>query len=157
MKPMNKRITAITLSALLAMAAGGAVAFGGSHQRHGDCDPSDMHARMPHLSRLDNLSDTQKDQLKQIRRETRDVMRDLRNEMRGNKDSLRDSMADNAAIENIRTLAKKQGDMVAKMIVLRAETREKIRNVLTDEQRAQFDAMPRRGDSFGSPRDKMRF
>ena len=112
---------------------------------------------MAPLGRLDSLSDEQKTQLTQIRRDTRDAMRELRNEMRSNKDSLRDSMADNATIENIRTLANKQGEMVAKMIVLRAETKEKIRSVLTDEQRVQLDAMPRRGDGFGRPRDKMRF
>ena len=157
MKPMNKKIPALALSALLATAAGGAFAFGGHHDRQGGCDRSGMRTPMAALSRLDGLTEEQKTSLTQIRRETRNAMRDLRNEMQGNRDALRDAMADNASIDTIRTLAEKQGATTAKMIVLRAETREKIRNLLTDEQRAQLDAMPRRGGDFGRDPAQMRF
>ena len=158
MKPMNKKIPALALSALLATAAGGAFAFGGHHDRQGGCDRhSGMSVPMAGLSRLQGLTEEQKTSLTQIRRETRNAMRDLRNEMQGNRDALRDAMADNASIDTIRTLAEKQGATTAKMIVLRAETREKIRNLLTDEQRAQLDAMPRRGGDFGRDPAQMRF
>ena len=157
MKPMNKKIPALALSALLATAAGGAFAFGGHHDRQGGCDRSGMRTPMAALSRLDGLTEEQKTSLTQIRRETRNAMRDLRNEMQGNRDALKDAMADNASIDTIRVLAEKQGATTAKMIVLRAETREKIRNLLTDEQRIQLDAMPRRGGDFGGGHERMRF
>lgn len=159
MKPMNKKIPAIALSALLATAAAGAFAFGGQHDGHGHCDHSDhsgMRAPMAALNRLDGLTDEQKNSLTQIRRETRDAMRDLGNEMQHNRDALKDAMADKQSIDGIRTLAAKQGEIVAKMIVLRAETREKINSVLTDEQRAQLDAMPRHGGDFGRSHDRDR-
>ena len=158
MKPMNKKIPALALTALLATAAGGAFAFGGHHDRQGGCDyHSGMRAPMAGLSRLQGLTEAQKTSLTQMRRETRNAMRDLRNEMQGNRDALKDAMADNASIETIRALAEKQGATTAKMIILRAETREKIRNLLTDEQRAQLDAMPRRGGDFGRDPARMRF
>lgn len=157
MKPMNKRIPAIALSALLATAAAGAFAFGGQHDARGHCDHSGMRAPMEALNRLDGLTDEQKSSLTQIRRETRDAMRDLRNEMQHNRDALKDAMVDKQSIDNIRTLATKQGEIVAKMIVLRAETREKINSVLTDEQRAQLDTMPRQGGDFGRSHDRTRF
>jgi Spy/CpxP family protein refolding chaperone len=157
MKPMNKKIPALALSALLATAAGGAFAFGGHHDRQGACDHSGMRTPVAALSRLDGLTEEQKTSLTQIRRETRNALRDLRNEKQGNRDALRDAMADNASIDTIRALAEKQGATTAKMIVLRAETREKIRNLLTDEQRAQLDAMPRRGGDFGRGHERMRF
>lgn len=159
MKTMQKRISAIALSALLATAAGGAMAFGGSHEHHRNCDRSDMRAPMSRnpLAGLEGLSDEQKTQLKQIRRETRDAMNDIRDEMRDVKNALRDAMADNAELDNIQALAKKQGEQLAKMIVLRAETRDKMKSVLTDEQRAQFDAMRPSGDGFGKHHDRMRF
>ena len=157
MKPMNKKIPALALSALLATAAGGAFAFGGHHDRQGGCDRSGMRTPMAALSRLDGLTEEQKTSLTQIRRETRNAMRDLRNEMQRNRDALKDAMADKQDIDGIRTLATKQGEIVAKMIVLRAETREKINSVLTDEQRAQLDAMPRHGGDFGRAHERTRF
>lgn len=157
MKPMNKKITAITLSALLATAAGGAMAFGGHHERHGECDHRSMSTPMHAIARLDGLTDEQKTQLKQIRRETRDAMRGIRDEMQDVKDALRDAMADNASIDNIQVLAKKQGDQIAKMIVLRAESRDRIKHVLTDEQKAQLDAMRKSGDGFRGHQGRMGF
>ena len=157
MKPMNKKIPALALSALLATAAGGAFAFGGHHDRQGGCDRSGMRTPMAALSRLDGLTEEQKTSLTQIRRETRNAMRDLRNEMQRNRDALKDAMADKQDIDGIRTLATKQGEIVAKMIVLRAETREKIDSVLTDEQRAQLKTMPRHGDDFGRFHERSRF
>jgi Spy/CpxP family protein refolding chaperone len=163
MKPMNKKIPAIALSALLATATAGAFAFGGQQDRRDHCDHrghsdhSGMNAPMAALNRLDGLTDEQKSSLTQIRRDTRDAMRDLRNEMQHNRDALKDAMADKQSIGDIRTLATKQGEIVAKMIVLRAETREKIDSVLTDEQRAQLKTMPRHGGDFGRFHDRSRF
>ena len=166
MKLTQKKMIAIALSSLLVTAAGGAIAYGGSHDYRGDRDHCDMSAPMTRdpFARLENLSDEQKDQLKLIRRESRDAMNQVRDEMRDVKSALRDAMEDQTDMEKIRSLAKQQGDQVAKLIVLRAETRGKIRNILTEEQQAQFDTLRNPAqwagasrDDFRNPHDRMRF
>jgi Spy/CpxP family protein refolding chaperone len=52
-------------------------------------------------------------------------------------------------METIRALAKKQGDQVARMIVLRAEVRNKITTVLSEEQRQQLQDIRWSGRKFG--------
>ncbi|MEJ2467405.1 MAG: Spy/CpxP family protein refolding chaperone [Candidatus Thiodiazotropha sp.] len=172
MKTIHKRLAVIGLSALLFTSAGTALAFGGSHERHG-CDnrKSDRwHSPMRAISQLDGLTDEQRNQLKQIRRDARDAMRDVRDEMRDNRSDLRDARVDNADLETIRSLAKKQGDQVARMIVLRAEIRDKISNLLTEAQRQQLAElltqrwggnMPRQQRQPGwdgdMPRERMRY
>jgi Spy/CpxP family protein refolding chaperone len=175
MKTIHKHLTVIGLSALLFTSAGTALAFGGSHEHHA-CDHGrvgSMHSSMipmRAISRLDGLTNEQRNQLKQIRRDARDAMREVRDEMRDNRSDLRDARVDNADLETIRALAKKQGDQVARMIVLRAEVRDKISNLLTEAQRQQLTElrtqrwggdMPRQqrqpgwGDDM--PRERMRY
>jgi len=140
MKTIHKHLAVFGLSTLLIAGAGSALAFGGSHERHA-CDnhkSDSWHSPMRAISQLDGLTDEQRNQLKQIRRDARDAMRDVRDEMRDNRSDLRDARVDNADLETIRALARKQGDQVARMIVLRAEIRDKISNLLTEAQRQQL-------------------
>jgi Spy/CpxP family protein refolding chaperone len=134
MKPMKRKIVVVTLSTLLFMSAGAALAFNG----HGDCDRDDMRNPMEALIQLDSLSAEQRDEIENIRKATRDALRDLRDKMHDSRTQLQDAMEDNADLETIRGLAKMQGDQVASMIVLRAEVRKKISNLLTEEQRRQL-------------------
>jgi Spy/CpxP family protein refolding chaperone len=148
MKSTYRRIAIISLSALLFTSAGAALAFGGP-KGHGGCERGGKHGPMAALTQLDNLTTEQKAVLKDIRKATRDAMRDLRDEMEDNRIDLHDAMAENADMTTIRKLAAKQGDQVAQMIVLRAEVRNKIDSVLTEEQRKQLEDMPRPGREFG--------
>ncbi|MEJ2455977.1 MAG: Spy/CpxP family protein refolding chaperone [Candidatus Thiodiazotropha sp.] len=156
MKPMNKRLAVLGLTTLLISGAGTALAFGGHKDHHG-CDHDGRQTPMAALSRLDGLTDEQKTQLRQIRQEARDTFRELRDQMRDNRSDLRDAMMDKSDLETIRTLAKKQGDQVARMIVLRAEIRDKVNGVLTEEQRQQLADMRGKGWSDDIPREKMRY
>jgi Spy/CpxP family protein refolding chaperone len=172
MKPMKKRLAILGLTSLLIVSAGGAMAFGGHHDRH-DCDRGkgdNWRSPAMAISQLDGLSDEQRDQLKQIRRDARDSMRELRDAMRDNRTELRDAMIDQADLESVRALAKKQGDQVARMIVLRAEMRDRISGVLTEAQRQQLADMRNKawdGDMRGDkrhprwdddmPRERMRY
>ncbi len=142
MKSMHKRLAVISLSALLLSGAGAAMAFGGHPDRFGSCDHEGDRTPMAQLSRLDDLTTEQRDQLKEIRNQARDEFRKLRDAMRDNRSDLRDAMDDNANIDTIRGLAQKQGEQMAQMIVLRAEIRQKINGVLTDEQRQQLADRP---------------
>jgi len=157
MKTTHKRLTAITLTALLLTTAGGAMAFGGSHGRHGGCDHGEGMGPMEQIYRLNDLSDEQKSQLREIRSEARTSLRELRNGMQDNRDTLRDALFEDKDLETIRGLAQKQGEQVAKMIVLRAETRQKIRAVLTEEQQQRLQAQPRFEEGFGMGPGSHRF
>jgi Spy/CpxP family protein refolding chaperone len=149
MKQRNRNIAIVALSALLFTSAGTAVAFGG-HKGHGGCDRDGRGGPMTAaLMQIDSLTDDQKGAIKDIRKSTRDAMQDLRDEMRDNRRDLRDAMEDEADMDTIRSLAKKQGDQIARMIVLRAEVRNKINTVLNEEQRQQLQDMRWSGKGFG--------
>jgi Spy/CpxP family protein refolding chaperone len=152
MKPIQKRIAIFGLSALLISVAGAALAFGGPKGDHGfDRDSSPMAA----LTQLEDLTDEQKDQLREIRKAARKAMRDLRHAMRDNRDELHDAMDDNADLETIRRLADKQGKQTARMIVLRAEIRDKINAVLNEAQQKQLSDLRDQGRGFGHSRHGM--
>jgi protein CpxP len=156
MKAIQKRMAVIGLSALLISGAGTALAFGGPKGHHG-CDRDGRHSPMAALSQLEDLTDEQKDQLREIRKAARDAMRDARDEMRDNREALHDAMVDNADLETIRQLADKQGDRIARMIVLRAEIRDNINSVLTEAQQEQLSDLRGPGRGFGHPRPGMNF
>jgi Spy/CpxP family protein refolding chaperone len=144
----------IGLSALLISGAGTALAFGGPKGHHGcDRDGSPMAA----LTQLEDLTDAQRDQLREIRKAARKAMREMRHAMRDNRDELHDAIDDNANLETIRRLAGKQGEQSARMIVLRAEIREKINTVLSETQQKQLSELRSQGRGFGHPRHGMNF
>jgi Spy/CpxP family protein refolding chaperone len=153
MKPIQKRMAIFGLSALLISGAGTAFAFGG-HKGHHDCHRGGGHSPMAALSQLEDLTDEQKQQLREIRKAARDAMREARDKMRDNRDELHDAMIDNADLETIRELADKQGDLIARMIVLRAKVRDKINSVLTESQREQFSDIAFSGRDFAPPPKK---
>lgn len=149
MKSINKRVAIIGLSALLITSAGTALAFGGPKGHHGGCDRGKGGSPMEAISQLEDLTSEQKDQLKEIRSSAKDAMRDLRDDMQDNRRDLRDAMEKNADLETVRKLAQKQGDQVARMIMLRAEIRDKVDEILTEEQREQLADMRGMDKGFG--------
>jgi len=157
MKPIQKRLAVISLSALLVTGAGAALAFGGHHDRFGGCDRDGERTPMAQLQRLDDITPEQRDQLQEIRKQARDEFRKLRDAMRDNHSDLRDAMADDSDLETIRGLAQKQGEQVMRMIVLRAEIRQKINGVLTDAQRQQLSELRLPGEGYGQPSNRMGF
>ncbi|MEW8394935.1 MAG: Spy/CpxP family protein refolding chaperone [Candidatus Thiodiazotropha sp.] len=148
MKPTYRKIAIVTLSTLLFTSAGAAVAFGG-HKGHGGCDRDGRGGPLAALSQLEDLTAEQKEALKAIRNATRDAMRDLRDAMQDNRTELHDALVHGAKLETIRGLAEKQGGQVARMIMLRAEVRNRIADVLTEEQRQQLQDMRWSGRMFG--------
>ena len=149
MKSMNKRVAIIGLSALLITSAGTGLAFAGHKGHFGGCDREQGRSPMAAIAQLDDLTSEQKDQLKDVRSSAREAMRDLRDEMQDNRSDLRDAMSDNTDLETIRPLAEKQGDQVARMIMLRAEIRGKVDEILTQEQREELADMRDWGKGFG--------
>lgn len=158
MKSINRRIAVIGLTALLLTSAGAAFAFfDGPGKGHRECDHHNRQSPLALLAQLDDLTQEQKDQLKQIGRSARDTMRNLRDEMVDNRMNLHDAIDDRADQATIRQLAEKQGGQLTQMIILRVEIRDKIIGVLTEEQRKQLFSLSRAGGGFTPHEGRMRF
>ena len=156
MNPTYRQLTALGLAALLIIGTGSVLAFGGPKGHHA-CERDAWRGPLQDLTRLDSLTADQKGQLREIRQSAREALRDLRDEMRDNRKELHEAMTDSADLEAIRALAGKQGEQVARMIVLRAEIREKIAHVLSEDQREQLRDLRGSGKGFGDHSSGMRF
>lgn len=137
MKPINKRIVVISLATALLTGAGATLAYAG-HKGHDGCNREGRFGPAATAQQLDNLTAEQKAQLEQIREDSRDRMRELRETMRDTRGELRTAITENADLETIRSLAEKRGDQKTEMIVLWAQTWQKIGGVLSEEQRRQL-------------------
>ena len=128
-----KKATAMLLAgALIAGTASVASAdYGHGYHRMG-CEHGDRIARM---QKTLGLSDQQVTKLKAIRDQYRPQKEKLRNQMRANHDQMRALMdKGNASDASVRTLAEKQGKLMADMIVLRAKMHEQMDKVYTPAQ-----------------------
>lgn len=139
MKISNKTLAALLATGLTIGVASNAIAFGG-HDR--GCDGSPHSASpMRALYQLDSLTDEQRTEIKKLMKEERKSMRDLMDAMQDNRDALQEAMRDNLTTDKIKPLAQKQGEQIAEMIVARAQIREKINAILTEEQRKELSSM----------------
>lgn len=137
MKRSNKTLTLILAGTLLLGGSGAAIAFGGGHHGKGGCDRHGSPMKV--LGKLDNLSDAQREQIKSIYQEQREAMREQKQAAREDRQALRQAMHEGVAGDELRALADKQGARVADMIVAKAELRQRIHAVLTEEQRAELE------------------
>jgi Spy/CpxP family protein refolding chaperone len=80
------------------------------------------------------VTDEQRAQLRTLFTEQRDAMSEKRDAMRENRKALREAIAKGATTEEIRPLADKQGEQIAEMIMAKAEMRQKMATILTEEQ-----------------------
>jgi Spy/CpxP family protein refolding chaperone len=135
MKTINQRIAVLSLAAVVL--AGTSFAYAGP-RAFGGCDRGGPGNRGTAVQQLDNLTPDQQIAIRQIRDEAREASRVLRTEMRDTRGELRAVMAQGGGPEAVRDLAEKRGDQKAGMILLRAETHEKINRVLNEQQREQL-------------------
>ncbi len=135
MKIAHKTLATLLATGLTLGVTTTALAFG-SHG-HG-CDMGGgASSSMRAVYQLDSLSDEQRTQLKELMRAERDSMRELRDAMQDNRDAITDAMQEDSNAGKIEPLAKKQGDLIAKMMISRAQLRDKVNAILTDEQRKE--------------------
>lgn len=88
------------------------------------------------------LSEEQRTRVNAIVEESRPQIEALREKMRETRKQLREQMHTGDYNEaEVRKLADAQGDLKADMIVLRAQQRAEIRDILTEEQRKQMKEM----------------
>jgi Spy/CpxP family protein refolding chaperone len=152
MKIANKTLATLFAAGLTLGVASSAFAFG-SHE-HG-CNMGDrLTSPMRALSQLDSLTDEQRTKIKDLMKEERKTMRDLFDAMQDNRDDLQEAMQKSVPADEIKPLAKKQGDLVAEMTIARANLRDKINTILTEEQRKQLSEMKPQKRTSGDDRDR---
>lgn len=129
---MKKTAAMLLAGALIAGTASVASAdYGHGHPGWG-CEHGGQFTRM---QKTLGLSDQQVTKLKAIRDQYRPQTEKLRDQMRANHDQMRALMdKGNASETSVRTLAEKQGKLMADMIVLRAKMHEQMDKVYTPAQ-----------------------
>lgn len=123
---------------------------------------SERGGMMRQLRALD-LTDAQEDKIFGIQHNSKPAMRDHMRAMQKAREALSEMQQDGRYDKaRVRQLADAQAKAMADMIVLRSDTEQQIRNVLTAEQRAKADEMrsermkqreSRRGGRRGESRD----
>ena len=123
--------------------AGAAQAFGGNGG--GDrCNYKGEHRgdRMMHVLKKLDLSDEQRQSVREIKKENLEQMKASRQQMMEVRKELREaSSADNYDASKIRELADKKAKLMADMTVKRVEIMQRIRSELTPEQQKEFAEM----------------
>ena len=66
-------------------------------------------------------------------------------------------LIDQADLETIRDLGEKQVAQMIRMIVLCAEIRYRVYDILTEERRQQLESLHRQGGDFGDRQDRKGF
>ncbi len=138
MKNHRNFLTVSALSVLLMAGTGGAIAcdmgkhmgMGGHHE-----GPMGGMGEEHFLERIYDLQDLSPDQRKQLNA-LRDKVRARMDEARLDRRALHDAMRDKASPEQLKPLAEKQGQDLTAMILLHAETRAALAQILTKEQQA---------------------
>lgn len=109
------------------------------HQRMQQ-DGNWVHMRIP------NLTDQQKDQIKDVMLKNREAVMPLQNQMREKAAHLRTlSTAENVDQNAAEVIIDDIGNLRTQIMKKRFETRQQVRNLLTDEQRIWFDSHPMMG------------
>jgi Spy/CpxP family protein refolding chaperone len=110
---------------------------------------------MGEISYLADKLDLSKDQRKVIRKimdEERAKTRELGESMYENREDIEDLLGDNGYAPEYDKLARKQGEMIGEMMILRAKTQAQVVAVLDDEQKKVYrkfrDDFP--GHRFGA-------
>jgi len=135
MKMQKKSLLTLAAGSLL-LGSAAVMAYGGGHgiEREGCHRGNQMEA----LQQVDNVTDEQRTALSKLFDEQRDSMREQRGAMREGRRAVHDAIRSGAKMDEIKTLATKQGNLVTDMIMRKAEMRQKIAGILSEEQMKQL-------------------
>lgn len=137
MNRLSKLTTSLALAAATTFSAG-ALASGG---HHGD--------RLEHLGRRLDLNQAQQEQLEAIRDSHRPQLQALHREMRQRRQELRQQLRGGYDEAAVQAQAAAVGDLVERMIVLRSQMAAQSRELLSAEQRAEWDQLTERHGGRG--------
>jgi len=151
MKKPSKRLLAgvLIVSSLGLVAAASAKPHGdgadckrGGHHMGSDYKHGDKGFNVDRMAKKLDLSDDQRTKIEAIIKASKQQKSDQRDKMKANREQLKELTMQSPLNEAaVRTVADAQGDLKADMIVLRVQQRAKINAVLSDEQRAELQAM----------------
>jgi len=85
-----------------------------------------------------DLSKEQRDKIRDLVRKSRTQLRDLGESLGDNRDDMEALLDDKGYGADFDKLARRQGELIGEMIILRAKTRAQIEGVLTPEQKERF-------------------
>ena len=89
-----------------------------------------------------NITDDQKAQINPLVEEKKQAFTEIHQQMQENRKALNDvTLAQSFDAEKAKQLANKQGELVGKLALIRAETTSKIYHILTPEQQEKFRAL----------------
>lgn len=151
---MNFRKTLLTGMAV-GMASLSAIALAGNPDRDDDCGPKggkfmhhrmmgDMHGpemRLEHITKRLDLSAEQESQVDKILDEAKVESEPLRERMKAGMEAEREAVEARKPEDELKALARNTADTRVEMMVHGFAVEEKIRAVLTDEQKAELDEM----------------
>ena len=99
---------------------------------------------------IPDLTDEQKDQMQEIRLSTQKSLLPIKNELGENRAKLRTlTTADNPDMKAIDKLIDENGQLMASMMKIQASNHQKVRSLLTEDQRIVFDSKKRGFDRSG--------
>lgn len=149
------KLRGMTLGFCLLVASGAALAGapGTGHHRGPDAD-----RMLAHMTAELNLSAEQQESVGQALKSRADEMASVREQMRATHREMRRLDPDDPNYSTmVNALAQRQGDLTARMAVLRGEIHADIAGVLDEEQQAKLAEMQeRRGERMHERRQKMR-
>jgi Spy/CpxP family protein refolding chaperone len=152
MKTSRKILASLAAGTLLIGGAGAALAYGGPGM--GGPGKGCMRGGMsPPVMQLQGLTQEQRGQLEALRQEQQAMRMERRQAMQAAQRELREAVASGADQATIQAIAEKIGAQKTAAVLARAETWKKRDAVLTEEQRAQLQAMmeQRRSYRMGPP------
>lgn len=121
--------------------------YGGPHGYRG------MMGNLSYLADELDLSKEQRKSIRDITDKARAQARKLGEEMAGIRDQMDDMLDDKGYGADFDKLARRKGELIGQMIILRAKTRAQIEEVLTQEQKERFrdynDGIDERGPGYG--------
>ncbi len=89
-----------------------------------------------------DLSDEQKEQIEEIRFESQKAVLPVQNELREKQAQLRSlTSGEEADFGKAEDVVREIGDLKTELQLIRLNTRQEVRNLLTDEQKLKFDTM----------------
>lgn len=141
-----KTFLTIIFAAALLMLAGGAFARGGDfgHGRHHAGGPPGAPAleHFRHALRKLDLSDQQETDIKAAMQNLKKEMQPLMEDMHANHEQLRTLVTAKSYDKGaVAAVAKKEGELATRRIILTSEAMSRMLGYLTDEQRAKLEQM----------------
>lgn len=141
-----KTKTAVTITALIVLLAGGLMFQGLSSANANDFSRRDNYAAGPHkagkhdrgerMAKILGLSDEQQEQIRAIHQEERATVEPLRKSLHDQRQQMHAATGAETFDETaVRALAAEQAEIQAELMVERARTENRVQAVLTPEQR----------------------